>query len=61
MQPNFDFKIHVFFKHPPIPSRYFDWIAYVEGQEESHLVGTASTPLEAVRNLLDQIEEIEEA
>ena len=57
MLPTIDFKIHVTFQHPPISVRHFDWLAYVEGQEESGLHGTASTPLEAVRKLLDIIEE----
>ena len=57
MLTNLNFKINVVFVHPPIPIRHFDWIAYVEGQEESGLCGTASTPLEAVRKLLTIIEE----
>jgi hypothetical protein len=57
MTPDNDFTIRVIFKHPPIPIRHFDWLAYVDGQEESGLHGTAEEPLQAVRNLLDQIEE----
>lgn len=58
MLPDLDFIIRVSYVHPSIPVRSFDWLATVDGQEESQLCGTASTPFEAVRELLNKIEEI---
>ena len=45
---------------PPIPTRTHDWCAIDDetyGGEEGDLVGYGATEIEAIRNLLDLIEE----
>lgn len=44
------------FVYPPIPSRNFDWAAWLDGHEEGP-VGYGRTEAEAVRNLREQMEE----
>lgn len=46
---------------PPIPIRQFDWVAFVEGDEEDNaLHAHGATELEAVRNLAELLlEELE--
>lgn len=44
---------------PPIPLRDFDWLAYVKDQESS-LRGWGKTQIDAICNLLEQIEEGED-
>jgi hypothetical protein len=47
---------------PPVPSRRFDWAAWVDGREESGQVGYGATEAEALAELremrLDDGEEI---
>jgi len=38
---------------PPIPARNFDWLAYIDGQEE--ITGFGETEKEAIQNLKDKI------
>lgn len=42
--------------HPPIPTRNYDWQAYVEGQEEG-ACGYGATKQEAIADLMEQNEE----
>lgn len=48
------------FVYPPIPIRSFDWVAYLEGTEESQEYGYGSTEKEAVGNLLIILQDKEE-
>jgi hypothetical protein len=43
--------------YPPIPIRIFDWVAYFEGQEKEGLRGYGATKDEAIKDLMDQVEE----
>lgn len=41
---------------PPIPDRSFDWVAYVDEEEEkSDFVAYAATEMEALKALCDQL------
>lgn len=51
-------KIVTHYVYPPIPIRCFDWVAYLEGQEESGPYGNGRTEEEAIADLLAQ--ELEE-
>lgn len=56
-------KIKTNFDYPPIPTRKFDWSAIDEdtydGVEDSHCpVGRGATEIDAIRDLLDQMEEL---
>jgi len=42
--------------HPPIPSREFDWCAYVDGHEEGPQ-GYGRTQEAAIAELMERIEE----
>ena len=42
---------------PPIPSRNFDWVAYLDGREEEGVYGYGQTEREAVNELLELLEE----
>jgi len=44
------------FLHPPIPSRSFDWVAFIDGQEDD-AVGYGKTEREAVNELLELLED----
>lgn len=57
-------KIRTLFVYPPIPDRRFDWSALDEdtydGAEDSstrHQIGYGETEIQAVRELLDILEE----
>lgn len=39
---------------PPVPSTKYDWMAYIEGEEEN-LTGYGPTEAEALRNLAEQL------
>ena len=41
------------FINPPIPVRFFDWVAWIDGDEEH--VGTGKTELEAAENLFENL------
>ena len=43
--------------YPPIGTRDFDWSAVVDGREESGPTGWGRTELEALQDLLDQLED----
>lgn len=40
---------------PPIPTTMFDWVAYIEGDEET--TGRGPTEAEALRDLCEQLAE----
>lgn len=42
---------------PPVPSRKYDWAAYLEGTEESGKCGFGETEMEAIRGLAELLEE----
>jgi len=55
-------KIVTHFDYPPIPLRKFDWSAIdadtYDGAPDSHCpMGHGATEIEAIRDLLDQMEE----
>lgn len=39
---------------PPIPTTQYDWMAYVDGEEEG-FIGRGSTEVEAVKDLCEQL------
>jgi hypothetical protein len=45
--------------YPPIPIRYMDWQATLDGYEPGDLIGNGSTEAEAVMDLYQQIEDRE--
>lgn len=45
------------FWRKPIPTNHFDWSAWVDGQEESGIVGYGPTRGDAVTDLLQQLVE----
>lgn len=40
---------------PPVPTRQWDWVAYINGDEESGLNGRGPTECEALRDLCEQL------
>lgn len=42
---------------PPIPFRWFDWVAWVDGNEEQGPFGRGATEQEAIAELYRQLEE----
>lgn len=42
---------------PPIPDRRWDWIAHIEGEEEKRQYGYGCTESDAVRELLQMLED----
>lgn len=54
------YRIRTSFNHPPIPDRRFDWSAWVDGEEESNIMGRGKTESEAVSELITTLDEIEE-
>jgi hypothetical protein len=49
-------KIKTHFEYPPIPVRYFDWIAYDDDTyDEGSIVGVGRTEQEAIDDLIDQM------
>lgn len=53
-------RIRTEFIHPPIPVRHFDWVAWIDGDEESGQYGHGTTEQEAkeeLQNLLAQFDE----
>ena len=43
---------------PPVHSNKYDWVAYIEDQEESGIKGYGPTELEAVRDLAEQLADL---
>jgi len=39
---------------PPIPDRCYDWIAYIDGDEEKREYGWGKTEAEAIQDWRDQ-------
>ncbi len=52
-------KISTNYIFPSIPLRDFDWIAYIEGEEELNINGFGKTEKEAISNLIEQLNESE--
>lgn len=50
-------KIQVSYVYPPIPSRRFDWCAYIDGHEETNLYGWGASKLDALKELGAMIED----
>ena len=48
-------KIITSFLYPPIPIRNHDWVAYLEGEEESGPYGYGKTEEEAIEDLKEQL------
>lgn len=44
-------KIKTSHVHPPIPVRHFDWLAFIDGQEEEGPYGWGATESEAIADL----------
>jgi hypothetical protein len=40
---------------PPVPTRQFDWVAFVQGDEEHGPTGRGPTETEALRDLCEQL------
>lgn len=40
---------------PPIPTRIFDWVAFIEGDEGDGPTGRGPTEAEALRDLCEQL------
>lgn len=45
------------YDYPPIPIRSFDWSATLESYEPGDVIGQGKTESDAIRDLLEQIEE----
>lgn len=52
-------QIRTEFVNPPIGIRCHDWQAWIDGQEESGIVGSGETEAEAVAMLLEMLEDQE--
>ncbi len=50
-------KIRTVYVNPPIPTRSFDWCAYLDGDEESGVRGWGCTRSEAISDLLANLED----
>lgn len=50
-------RIRTSFVCPPIPDRSFDWEAWIDGEEESNIIGRGITESGAVAELLQTLEE----
>lgn len=53
-------KIRTSFDYPPIPVRCCDWSAVTDNYEPGHPMGQGATEQEAVADLLDKLEDMEE-
>lgn len=48
--------------NPPVPTRQWDWVAYIEGEEEANgPTGSGPTEAEALRDLCEQLADLEAA
>ena len=43
---------------PPVPSTQYDWMAYVEGEEDCMPEGYGPTEAAALRNLAEQLADL---
>jgi hypothetical protein len=43
---------------PPVPTRQFDWVAFVQGDEEHGPTGRGPTEAEALRDLCKQLTQL---
>jgi hypothetical protein len=43
------------FVYPPIPTRDFDWEAYIDGYEPGDALGYGATEEEAIADLLEKV------
>ena len=43
---------------PPVPSTMYDWLAYVDGQEEEGPHGRGPSEVEAVKDLCEQLHDM---
>lgn len=43
--------------NPPIPTTNFDWMAWVDGEEESGPTGRGASEVDALRDLAEQLHE----
>jgi hypothetical protein len=41
--------------NPPIPTTMYDWMAYIEGEDEDSPTGRGPTETEALRDLASQL------
>lgn len=46
-------KIKTTYVNPPVPSRSFDWVAFIDGREEDGPHGWGKTEQEAIADLKD--------
>ena len=46
-------KIRTSFVHPPIPVRHFDWVAWIDGDEETGFYGHGRNESEAISELIN--------
>ena len=51
--------IHIEYVYPPIPQRDMDWSAVTDDYEPGCPMGTGATKWDAVRDLIDQLEDRE--
>lgn len=52
-----EMKIRTSYVYPPIPTRRFDWAAWVDGHEESGQVGYGATEAEAIEELREMLDD----
>jgi hypothetical protein len=45
-------RIRTSFVNPPLPIRHFDWVAWIDGDEETGLAGNGKTEQEAIDELI---------
>ena len=48
-------KVTTEYIRPPVPSTQYDWMACVEGEEDSLPIGRGPTEAEALRDLAEQL------
>lgn len=51
-------KVATEYIRPPVPSTQYDWMASVEGEEDSMPIGRGPTEAEALRNLAEQLADL---
>lgn len=52
-------KIITSYDYPPIPIRWLDWSAHLDGDEEDGPYGHGKTEAEAIADLKQQLEDLE--
>lgn len=48
-------KVETAWIKPPVHSNKYDWMAYIEGEEDSMPIGRGPTEAEALRDLAEQL------